>query len=206
MTVQVGAATPERRRSSVRDNLRFLKLWLRRPTSLGAVLPSSKSLALAMAEQIDPAAPGAVVELGGGTGSITVALLESGIARENLVVIEREPALVNLLRARFPGVRVIRGDARHMASLIEQAGVGPVKAVVSGLPLLSLPASVCREIIRQAFMILPPKGVMVQFTYGPLSPVSRSVSRCLDIVGDRADWVLDNVPPASVWSYRRRAA
>jgi phosphatidylethanolamine/phosphatidyl-N-methylethanolamine N-methyltransferase len=206
MTVQAGAATPERRRSSVRDNLRFLKLWLRRPTSLGAVLPSSKSLALAMAEQIDPAAPGAVVELGGGTGSITVALLESGIARENLVVIEREPALVNLLRARFPGVRVIRGDARHMASLIEQAGVGPVKAVVSGLPLLSLPASVCREIIRQAFMILPPKGVMVQFTYGPLSPVSRSVSRCLDIVGDRADWVLDNVPPASVWSYRRRAA
>ncbi|MDH3472899.1 MAG: hypothetical protein OEM59_04335 [Rhodospirillales bacterium] len=206
MAVQAGAEAPERRRSSVRDNLRFLKLWLRRPTSLGAVLPSSKSLALAMAEQIDPGAPGAVVELGGGTGSITAALLEIGIAREDLVVIEREPALVNLLRARFAGVRVIRGDACHMASLIEQAGVGPVKAVVSGLPLLSLPASVCREIITQAFMILPPNGVMVQFTYGPLSPVSRSVSRCLDIVGDRADWVLDNVPPASVWSYRRRAA
>jgi len=47
---------------------------------------------------------------------------------------------------------------------------------------------------------------VVQFTYGPLSPVSRSISRDLDIVGARVDWVLDNVPPASVWNYRRRAA
>lgn len=193
-------------RRSLRDNLSFLKLWLRRPASLGAMLPSGKSLALAMAEQVDPAVPGAVVELGGGTGSITAALLESGTAATDLVVIEREPALVNLLRARFARLRVIQGDARHTARLVAQAGVGPVKAVVSGLPMLSLPERVCRDIITQAFTILRPQGVMVQFTYSPLSPISRSTSRSLDIIGDRADWVLDNVPPASVWNYRRRAS
>ena len=42
----------EPRRNRVRDNLSFLKLWLRKPASLGAMLPSSKSLASAMAEQI----------------------------------------------------------------------------------------------------------------------------------------------------------
>jgi phosphatidylethanolamine/phosphatidyl-N-methylethanolamine N-methyltransferase len=205
----IGPATsrgPDQWRSSLRDNLSFLKLWLRRPASLGAMLPSGKSLALAMAEQVDPAVPGAVVELGGGTGSITAALLECGTAATELVVIEREPALVNLLRARFARLRVIQGDARHTASLVAQAGVGPVKAVVSGLPMLSLPERVCRDIITQAFTILPPQGMLVQFTYSPLSPISRSTSRSLDIVGDRADWVLDNVPPASVWNYRRRAA
>ena len=72
------------------------------------------------------------------------------------------------------------------------------------LSLLSLPASVCREIITQAFMVLQPKGVMVQFTYGPLSPVSHPLGRHLDIVGERADWVLGNIPPASVWNYHRR--
>lgn len=200
------SANPDCWRSSLRDNLSFLKLWLRRPASLGAMLPSSKSLALAMAEQVDPAAPGAVVELGGGTGSITAALLECGTAAADLVVIEQEPALVNLLRARFARLRVIQGDARHTARLVEQVGVGPVKAVVSGLPMLSLPERACRDIISQAFTILRPQGVMVQFTYSPLSPISRSTSRSLDIVGDRADWVLDNVPPASVWNYRRRAA
>ena len=60
------------RRSSLRENLDFVRLWLRRPVSLGAILPSSKGLAQAMAEQVDPLDPGAVVELGGGTGSITM--------------------------------------------------------------------------------------------------------------------------------------
>lgn len=206
MIAPASAAMPERWRSSLRDNLSFLKLWLRRPVSLGAMLPSGKSLALAMAEQIDPSAPGAVVELGGGTGSITAALLAGGTALDKLVVIEREPALVNLLRARFGRLHVIHGDARYMTSLVKQAGVGTVKAVVSGLPMLSLPVSVCREIIAQSFTILRPDGIMVQFTYSPLSPISRSTSRSLDIVGDRAHWVLDNVPPASVWTYRRRGA
>jgi len=200
------AAGSEHWRSSLRDNLRFLKLWLRRPASLGAMLPSGRSLALAMAEQVDPTSPGAVVELGGGTGSITAALLDGGTEVADLVVIERESALVNLLRARFGRLRVIHGDARHTASLIERAGIGPVKAVVSGLPLLSLPEQVCHQVITQAFAILGPQGVLVQFTYGPLSPISRSTGRALDIVGDRADWVIDNVPPASVWNYRRRTA
>ena len=194
------------RSDAVRDNLRFLKLWLRRPASFGAVLPSGKSLARAMASQIDAKAPGIVVELGGGTGSITAAILESGTSLEDLLVIEKEPALVGLLRARFSGMRVIAGDARDTASLVERASVGPVKAVVSGLPLLSLPASVRREVITQAFAILQPRGNMVQFTYGPTSPVPRDLGGCLDILGNRVDWVLQNVPPASVWTYRRRAA
>jgi len=206
MTMPTDTASSEQWHSSLRDNLRFLKLWLRRPVSVGAVLPSGKSLALAMAEQIDPAVPGAVLELGGGTGSITAALLESGTAAEDLVVIEREPALVDLLRARFGGVKVIHGDARDVVRLAEHAGVGPVKAVVSGLPLLSLPDTVCRQIIAEAFRVLRPGGCLVQFTYAPMSPISRSTTYALDIVGKRADWVLDNLPPASVWNFRRRIA
>jgi phosphatidylethanolamine/phosphatidyl-N-methylethanolamine N-methyltransferase len=201
-----GAAARKDWRSSLRDDLRFLKLWLRRPSHLGAILPSSKSLALAMAGQIDPAATGAVVELGGGTGSITAALLDGGTAAEDLVVIEREPALVDLLRARFAGVKVIHGDARDVVRLAQHAGVGPVKAVVSGLPLLSLPDTVCRQIIAEAFRVLRPGGCLVQFTYAPVSPISRSTTHALDIVGKRADWVLDNLPPASVWNFRRRTA
>jgi phosphatidylethanolamine/phosphatidyl-N-methylethanolamine N-methyltransferase len=196
----------EPRRNRVRDNLSFLKLWLRKPASLGAMLPSSKSLASAMAEQIDPSAPGAVIELGGGTGSITAALLDSGIAPGNIVVLEREAALCRLLRKRFPEVRVMRGDARDLARLLARAEIHQVKTVVSGLPLLSMPLGVERAVIAAAFKVLPEDGALVQFTYGPRAPVSRAIARGLDIVGERADWVLDNLPPAAVWHYRRRAA
>ena len=60
--------------------------------------------------------------------------------------------------------------------------------------------------IAAAFKVLPEDGALVQFTYGPRAPVSRAIARGLDIVGERAHWVLDNLPPAAVWQYRRRAA
>ena len=194
------------RSETVRENLSFMKLWLKRPASLGAVLPSSKSLGMAMAQAIDPSAPGAVIELGGSTGSITAALLESGVAPQDIVVIEREAALCRVLAPRFPDIRIIQGDARRLRSLLRDAGVGPVRAVVSGLPLLSLPGKTCIAIIAQAFSVLPDDGLLVQFTYGPASPVSRALATHFSIKGDRASWVLDNLPPASVWRYRRDTA
>lgn len=86
----------------LRNNLRFLRLWLQRPVRLGAVMPSSRSLAVAMASDVDPTAMGAVVELGGGTGNITAALLEAGIAPRDIVVIEREPSLCGSSPSAFP--------------------------------------------------------------------------------------------------------
>ena len=71
-------------------HFRFFRLWLQKPREVGAILPSSPALAQAMADRVDPAAPGAVVEFGGGTGSITKALLRKNAA--DLFVIEREPA------------------------------------------------------------------------------------------------------------------
>ena len=196
-------ASFETQRDLVR-NLRFLRLWLQRPVSLGAVMPSSKSLAAAMAAEINPSAPGAVVELGGGTGNITAALLESGIDPKDLVVIEQEAALCRVISTRFPGIRVICGDATRLRRLLREAGINRVKAVVSGLPLLSIPKKAERLIVAQAFSVLAEDGSFVQFTYGPRSPVSRSIASGLDIVGGRSHWVLDNLPPAAVWQYRRR--
>jgi phosphatidylethanolamine/phosphatidyl-N-methylethanolamine N-methyltransferase len=190
----------------LRNNLRFLSLWLQRPARLGAVMPSSRSLAVAMAADVDPAAAGAVVELGGGTGNITAALLETGIAARDIVVIEREPSLCRVIAKRFPEIRVICGDATKLRSLLRAAGVGPIKAVVSGLPLLSIPKKAERMIVAQAFAVLARDGVLIQFTYGPKAPVSRPIATALGILGERSHWVLDNLPPAAVWRYRRLAA
>ena len=190
----------------MRNYLRFFHLWLQNPTSIGAVAPSSKNLGAAMAAEIDPRAPGAVVELGGGTGSITAALLQHGVAPGDLIVIEREEALCKIIAQRFPEVRVIQGDARKLARLLRDAGVGPVKAIVSGLPLLSLSKQVEFEILQQCFKVLPVDGFMVQFTYMPRPPVGRAIAARLDLFSNRTAWVLDNLPPAAVWVYRRRSA
>ena len=55
------------------DNLRFLRALIARPKNVGAVVPSSRALARAIARQIDPARQGPILELGPGTGVITAA-------------------------------------------------------------------------------------------------------------------------------------
>lgn len=180
-------------------------MWLRRPVGIGAVLPSGMPLARAMADAIDLAAPGVVLELGGGTGNITDAILAAGVPRRDLIVVEREAMLCALIAERFPGVGVIRTDARSLDGLSEMLGGRPVKCVVSGLPLLAMERNDCRRILQAAFDLLAPNGLFLQFTYAPVSPISRRTYRRLGLRAERVDWVLRNVPPATVWRYRRTA-
>jgi phospholipid N-methyltransferase len=141
------------------------------------------------------------VELGGGTGAVTEALLARGIPPERLVVIERAPTLAAVLRARFPRVQVVEGDAMHLTDLLR--GEEGIAAVVSGLPLRSLPPRVVAIIIRQVSEVLKPGGLFVQFTYH-LRP-QRSLSQRFAAVSSRLVW--GNLPPARVWAFvnRRRA-
>jgi phosphatidylethanolamine/phosphatidyl-N-methylethanolamine N-methyltransferase len=185
----------------------FFKIWLRRPGQLGAVLPSSRGLAAAVAACIDVHAPGIVVELGGGTGKVTEALLDAGVPVGSLIVVECEPALCDVIAARLPDVRLLCADARDLKALLAQRGITePVKAVVSGLPLLCLKRDDCQRILSAAFDIMGDGGDFVQFTYGPASPVPREVCQRVGISGRRARWIVSNLPPASVWHYRRAPA
>src|SRR3990170_1636830 len=90
----------------------LFKLWLKNPRKIGAVAVSSAELASAMARQV-PRGPGYVVELGGGTGSVTKAILKAGTPPEKLIVVERDPTLHKLLQERYPGVKVLLGDAAN---------------------------------------------------------------------------------------------
>jgi phosphatidylethanolamine/phosphatidyl-N-methylethanolamine N-methyltransferase len=66
----------------------FMWQCLRNPFRIGAVAPSSRALAMAMAGQVLRRHSGTIVEFGPGTGAITAALLDLGIARERLYLVE----------------------------------------------------------------------------------------------------------------------
>ena len=178
----------------------LLKLWLKNPLKIGAVAASSPELAAAMARHIPLGTDGYVVELGGGTGPVTRAILDTGIAPERLIVVERDPVLHRHLAARYPAVRVLQGDAMHLQQLLRREGIQPVKAIVSSLPLLSMKKAIQHRIGSQAFAVLEPGAPLIQFTYGFFSPLNR---RLLGVSGSVEDRVLQNLPPASVWLYRK---
>jgi phosphatidylethanolamine/phosphatidyl-N-methylethanolamine N-methyltransferase len=187
----------------------FLKRWLRRPFAMGAVVPSGRLLAEAMAQATLAALegrPGHVVELGAGTGEVTKALLAAGIAPERLALVERDGELAAFLRRHFPGPRIIEGDAARLPRLLADHGIASVAAVVSSLPLLSLPADIVNGIVTGVFEALPRGAALVQFTYGPTPPVPRGLRQNLHLVGARGHRIWRNVPPAVVWTFRRPPA
>ena len=187
--------------SAVRAPSMLLK-WLRAPFSIGAVAPSSRHLAREMVAAIDPGQHGPVVELGGGTGAITRVLLEK-LGYDQLITVEFDPDLAQTLRRRFPRLHLIEGDAGELVELLAERGIAGAGNVVSGLPLLGMPADVQRRIVGAAFSVMGPAGRFVQFTYGPASPLRPTVMKELGLVGRRAGHILLNLPPARVWCYER---
>lgn len=179
----------------------FARGWLRSPFKVGAVLPSSMALARAMAGQVDSGSTDPVVELGGGTGSVTRALLEHGVDPSRLFVVERDPGFCGRLRDRFPEVQLLNIDATGIADALRTRGIERVGHVVSSLPLLSLDRRTGEAILRSSFDILDDEGAFVQYTYGAGSPVRPHLLKELDITGCTADRVWMNVPPATVWRY-----
>lgn len=183
----------------------FFWQWLKNPLRTAAVAPSSAELAAAMVAEL-PDDVRRVIELGGGTGAITEALLGAGIRDDDLLVLELNEELHAHLHLRFPKVRVVLGDARSLLVLARANGYldgGPTDAIVSGLGLLSMPPDLQRDILDAAFDCLRLGGVFVQFTYGPVAPVADVVARELGLQVRRGDFVLRNMPPATVYIYSR---
>ncbi|MGH8174364.1 MAG: class I SAM-dependent methyltransferase [Rhodanobacteraceae bacterium] len=183
----------------------FFRQWLRNPRAMAALSPSSRQLAKQMIDQL-PHGAKRVIELGGGTGVFTQALLAHGISAEALLVVELNEELHQLLHQRFPKVHIVCGDAQALKSIVHANGFdvdGKVDAVISGLGLLSMSRVTQRSILKGVFAVLGDEGRFIQFTYGPASPVSRELLNELDLNVNRASIAWMNVPPATVYVYTR---
>jgi phosphatidylethanolamine/phosphatidyl-N-methylethanolamine N-methyltransferase len=182
------------------DEVRFLRSWIEKPLHMGAVMPSGRLLARTMAQYVDMASTGPVVELGPGTGAITSALIEHGVDQKRLVLVEYNPGFCALLRDRYPLATVVQGDAYTLRESLWDVLSVPASAVVSGLPLVTKPMLTRLKLIRDAFLALAPGAPFVQFTYSVAPPIPKSLPGVSTEASERI-WM--NLPPARVWVYRR---
>lgn len=183
------------------EELAFFSKWLQAPLRVASVTPSGPRLARAMAAALPPG-DGLVVELGGGTGPITRALLDTGLDADRLAVIERDPQFCRHLKRRFAAARVLCGDAVDLQALVRGLESAlPVRAIVSGLPLLTMSPTIQRTLLEQALALTHGLGPFIQFSYGLGSPLKSSVQAALGLSARCAAQVWRNVPPAKVWVY-----
>ena len=194
-------ARVEKKSLRLDDEMQFIRSWIEKPLSTGAVMPSSRVLARAMASYVDPRSQGPVIELGPGTGPVTQALVRQGVDPGRLILVEFNPDFCRLLRTRYPAATVVQGDAYRLRRLLESYVDGPAAAVVSGLPLVTKPLRTRVRLFSAAMTLLATGAPFVQFTYAMLPPIPKELS---GVRAESSELIWMNLPPARVWVYRGR--
>jgi phosphatidylethanolamine/phosphatidyl-N-methylethanolamine N-methyltransferase len=182
------------------EEVQFFKGWQKDKKRVGALMPTSVHAARRMASVINPASGLPVLELGAGTGVITKAILERGIKPRQLISVEYSKDFYKRLMRTFPGVDFRLGDAFALGEVLAERREEQFDCVISAVPLLSFPMEQRIALLEDLLARIPRGRPVIQITYGPLSPVIKMPDR---YVVSHYDFVVRNIPPAQLWTYRR---
>ena len=182
------------------EEIRFFKGWRQNMKAVGSIIPTSGVTARRMASVVNPHSGLPVLELGPGTGVITKAILARGIKPESLTAIEYSTDFYNQLLRSYPGVNFVNGDAFDLDATLGEHKGQMFDSVISAVPLLNFPMHQRVSLIEDLLSRIPVGRPVVQISYGPLSPVVAMPDR-YQIT--HLDFVVRNIPPAQLWTYRR---
>ncbi|MEU0480378.1 SAM-dependent methyltransferase [Streptosporangium sp. NPDC006013] len=190
------------------DTTLFLGQWIRSPGTVGAVAPSSRRLAEAVASPVPHRGDPVIVELGPGTGVFTAEIQRRLGGRGHHMAVEINPRLADFLAARNPGVDVVTDDAARLPQLLRERGLARADVIVSGLPWAAFSDETQGRLLDAVTAIMGPHTAFTTFAYSfakHLPPARRFRKRLIDtfeeVVAGRTVW--GNVPPAFVYHTRR---
>ncbi len=191
-----------------REYTRFISEFVCHPKAVGAVVPSSSSLARHLVESVDWPNTATVVEYGPGTGSITEEILEQLPPETTFLAIEISARFAELLRTRFPGVRISLGSVSRVRDHCLAHGIAQVDAIVSGLPWSTFSDEDQTACLEATMQVLRPGGQFITYGYfqSLLLPASRRFRRKLsgyfsEVRVSKPVWA--NLPPAFYYICRR---
>jgi len=158
---------PAAKKSAPSSVVLFARNFLRHPSMLGSIVPSSRFLVKDLMSQIDWERARVVVEFGPGVGTITRELLKRMRPDAALVVIELNREFVEYLGAtiRDPRLRIVHGTAAHVRRILAEQGLGPADYIISSLPYSLLSETLRREIVTESRHALKAQGSLLVFQY-----------------------------------------
>lgn len=185
-----------------RGILPFFRGFLRHPTTVASIVPSSRFLTsriAAIARELDART---VVELGPGTGCTTRALLHALARDARLLAIDVEDEFINLLKCE-DDVRLIAhlGSATMLRDIVAQHGLPNPDLIVSGIPFSTMPAHDANVICEQIWKSLTPGASFV--AYQLRAHVARYAQPWMGDAAARWEWL--NIPPMRVYRWTKRA-
>jgi phosphatidylethanolamine/phosphatidyl-N-methylethanolamine N-methyltransferase len=197
-----GAGEPETGASTLADRLAFLVGFIRDPSGVGSVAPSSARLERRLVRNARIAEARTIVELGPGTGGTTRAFLKAMSPQARLVAIELDPVFHARLAdtLRDPRLFVEHGSAERIAEFLAARRLPAPDAIVSGIPFSTMPQDVGERIAASVADVLAPGGRFVAYQVRPR--VAEFTSPHLG--PPKFEWEPWNIPPMRVFTWVRR--
>jgi len=180
------------------SGLSFLKQYIFKPKTVGAILPSSKYLADKMIQNIDFENARCIVEYGSGTGIFTEKILNERQQDTVVLLFENNKEFGNLLEKRYSGVpnlHIINDSAEHLEKYLLKYNILEVDYIVSGLPFASLPLNVSVNILGETKKHLKDGGSFITFQYTLLK--KKFIAQYFNHIAVNRE--LRNIPPAYIF-------
>ena len=149
--------------NAVASYLHFMCAALVKFRQTGAIVPSQKFLITRMISPIPETYSGQILELGAGSGVLTLRLA-ARCPQARILACEINPALArttrdNLDRAGINGrAKVVSDAAEHVLSEMGRRELGKVDYVLSGIPLGNLPGERVQTLIDAISRVVNPAG------------------------------------------------
>jgi phosphatidylethanolamine/phosphatidyl-N-methylethanolamine N-methyltransferase len=181
----------------------FLRGFLREPSQVGSIIPSSRFLEQRIVEASNLTAARRVVELGPGTGGTTRTFLQHLGPDAQLLSIELSPFFHELLgEITDPRFTNHLGSAEDLAEILELHGMGQPDVVISGIPFSKMPEAVGTRVAQAVKNSLAENGRFVAYQFrsdvaGITGPIMGAPASCkLEV---------RNIPPMRVYSWFKGA-
>jgi phospholipid N-methyltransferase len=233
-------------RQRLADYRVFWRQFRQAYNSTGAVLPSGRGLAVALSRFVRngeaklaeslrgsdmavseklPYLGRRILEVGPGTGAVTVQIIDDMRPQDSLVLVERNEQFVSHLKQRLAEMSAV-DSVRNRLSLVHAAVEELPEhelfdVIISGLPLNNFAVQSVEQILAKLSRLLAPGGTLSFFEYVAVRRAKSLVCSRMDrerlqgiarVLGDflqtevRRDLVWTNVPPAWVHHVRLNQA
>lgn len=178
--------------------------FLKNPRQVGACCPSSPALCREITSAIGLENASMVAELGPGTGVITAEICRKLKCGATLAAVELDEHLAEGIEERFSSIKVFRGCASQLDSMLSSQSLPRADIVISGLPFAVFPDELQENILNGVVRSLVPGGTFATFAYlqGCILPAGIRFRRKLESVFSEvttSNVVWNNMPPAFVY-------
>ncbi len=172
---------------------------------IASITPTSDFGVRKVCGKIDFSRCGLVVEYGPGTGVFTKYLLEKMGPDSLLLLMERNPNFVALLKKKIRDRRVVvvNDCASNILQALGQFGKTPVDYVISGIPFSFLSSAMKDRLLRNTFDALRAGGKFLAYQtfYQANNHLKAHLDRIFPFV--RVEYELLNIPPMRIYEARK---